>query len=68
MLVPSNNDLFRGKMIEKPPVAMLIYDAKDEPLYTCPHCKQVTDGDACDVLGAEDGCCFCPNCSGEFEM
>lgn len=64
----SRHPFFKDMEIDKPPMATHIFNAIGEPIYTCPHCKaQLTDDDT-DVLGAEDGCCFCNHCNREFEM
>lgn len=66
-MIESRNSLFRGELIPKPLPATVIYDAKEEPLYTCPYCGHVSDADGCDFIGAEPGCMFCNQCNREFE-
>ena len=35
--------------------------------YECPQCEWRGNLDDCDVLGADPGCVFCPECEQEFE-
>jgi hypothetical protein len=66
--IKSRNELFRGELIDKPPRAKVIYDAKGESMFVCPHCKHTAHPEDCDILGAEPGCLFCNQCNREFEM
>lgn len=67
-MIESQNELFPGKMIPKPPLATVIDDARGEPIYICPHCKASANANDCDCIGAEPYCLFCNKCGGEFEV
>lgn len=66
--IQSRNDLFPGQLIDKPPMARVLFDAAGEPLYVCPHCTHAASCDDCDAIGAEPYCLFCNQCGGEFEL
>lgn len=68
MLIPSQNSLFRGEMVEKPRLAIVVgHDADGWSIYACPNCGHRASIWDCDVLGAEPGCAFCNQCHQEFE-
>jgi hypothetical protein len=69
MKIRSQNELFRGQMVNKPKPAIVVGQHPEEgPIYCCPHCGAHATADECDVMGAEPDCVFCPNCNGEFEL
>lgn len=37
------------------------------PIYVCPHCRNEAAVEECDVMGADEGCVFCNQCSLEFK-
>jgi hypothetical protein len=63
----SRNELFKGMEIDKPPRAKVIYDAKGDGMFVCPHCQNAAYEDDCDAMGAEPDCLFCNQCNREFE-
>jgi hypothetical protein len=38
----------------------------DDPPVTCPSCGKIDDIDGFDILGADEGCIFCTDCSTQF--
>ncbi len=40
--------------------------AIDDVIVQCPHCGEVSEYQDCDVIGADEDCCFCPCCQGEM--
>jgi hypothetical protein len=66
--IQSRNDLFPGQLIDKPPLATILFDAAGEPLYVCPYCRDAAPIDDHDCIGAEPNCLFCNRCNREFEL
>lgn len=67
-MIPSKNSLFLGEMVEKPLQASSIDGPDGEPIYTCPHCRNIATIDECDCCGAEPNCVFCNQCNREFAL
>lgn len=67
--ITSVHKMFEGEVFDNPKHALVVRTTTEgEPIYSCPHCHHETDINACDVLGAEWNCVFCPQCSGEFHL
>ncbi len=64
----SESSVTKGIIIDIPPTAQLLLDAKGDYIYKCPHCGNWATDEDCDAIGAEDNCLFCNQCNQEFDI